>query len=394
MKYLPYLKVIIVCLAMIILSLMINILLRHRRGISRWWRKRAIGKLIVNVILPFVIPLIMSVVTTLFSSDDNRCSCADCQSIFTKHRPILLVTWGLFALALINVVFQIIAWIKEHREEDIRWENAATRYAYNNMFRIFMDKNTRLRGAYHHGLKQGMLTDADIPYNVFSQIRTICWELCDTIGQITQIEKKDLSAAFIYHYCYDGATESDRQWRWITGKGSKFSITLQDYVELPNSTFRYMIHNSVSTLFYNDKKEAEANNQYMFSYRDNSHNRIGSFVAVKVAFSGNDQKLCEGIVMIHSYGYQFLDNMPRQTEEDLKTLILDRIIPVYRHLFQTELAMLYFRHETEPDTKRNSNNNFKHIRCNVEYNKTTWSRKRSIQGFICSIKPKIFVRKK
>lgn len=56
----------------------------------------------------------------------------------------------------------------------------------------------------------------------------------------------------------------------------------------------------------------------MFSYRDNSHNRIGSFVAVKVAFSGNDQKLCEGIVMIHSYGYQFLDSMPRQTEEDLR----------------------------------------------------------------------------
>lgn len=225
MNYLPHLRIVIGCLAMIMLSLIIHILLKHRRAISRWWRKRAIGKLIVNVILPFVISLIMSVVTTLFSSDDNRCSCADCKSIFTKHRPILLVTWGLFAFALINVVFQIIAWVREHKEEDIRWENAATRYAYNNMFRIFMDKNTRLRGAYHHGLKQGMLADADIPYNVFSQIRTICWELCDTIGQITQIEKKDLSAAFIYHYCYEGATESDRQYCFIMTKKRQKQIT-------------------------------------------------------------------------------------------------------------------------------------------------------------------------
>lgn len=389
MKCLPYLIAIIACLAMIILSLIITVLIKHRKTIGRWWRKRAIGKLIINVILPFAIPFVMSVITTLFPLDDNNNIYT-----FTKNKSMFFIIWGLSIFALINMVFQIISWIRQHKEEDIKWENAAARCAYNNMFRIFMDKNTRLRGSYHHGLKQGMLTDADIPYNVFSQIRTLCWELCDTIGQITQIEKKDLSAAFIYHYCYEGATENDRRWRWITGKGSKFSMTLQDFVELPNSSFRYMIHNSVSSLFYNDKKEAEANNQYMFSYRDNSHNRIGSFVAVKVAFSGNDQKLCEGIVMIHSYGHQFLENMPRQTEEDLKTLILDRIMPVYRHLFQTELAMLYFRHKTELDDKEGTNNNSSHIRCNVEYNKTTWERKRSIQGLICSIKQKIFGRKK
>ena len=198
-------------------------------------------------------------------------------------------------------------------------------------------------------MKHGMLSDSDIPYNVFSQIRTICWEFCNTISEITHIEKKDLSAAFVYRYTYKGATDRDKSWRWITGKGSKFNTPLTDFTELPGSSFRYLIHNSISTLFYNDKQDAANKGQYMFSYRDDSHKRIGSFLAAKVAFSGNDDVCCEGIIMVHSYGHKFLDKIPRATEEEFEKLIFDSIFPCYRHMLQTELAMLYFRHETEDD---------------------------------------------
>lgn len=386
MKCVPYLIAILACLGVLMISLLMTVMIKNRKKICRWWKRHAVWMFIVNVALPFLIPIIMALLPFIFNdSQESNCKC---HGDFVNS---MLITWTIIlaALAFINVIFQMILWIKEKKEADIRWENSAARSAYNNMFKILMDKNTRLRGAYHHGLKQGMLTDSDIPYNVFSQIRTICWEFCNTISEITHIEKKDLSAAFIYHYCYDGANKNDQRWRWVTGKGSKFATPLTDFIELPGSSFRYLIHNPISTLFYNDKKEASDKGQYLFSYRDDSHKRNGSFLAAKVAFSGNDGICCEGIIMVHSYGHKFLDKIPRATEEELKDMIFDSIFPCYRHMLQTELAMLYFRHETEEDPSESEDEKKKKetakdehiviedtIYCIKDINKKEWRRVR------------------
>lgn len=323
MKCLDYLFAILACLLVLMVSLGAAVIIKYRVKIWRWWRKHAVSKFLFNILFPFAIPLVL---TLILEWDDLVKKWIKPDALWEdkiKGIAVLLM----FFIAFLNSIFQFVVWIKDIKEADVRWENEAIMHAFENMFEIHQNKNTFFRSAYHGGLTNGILTDSDVPYDVFDQIRKITWGYCHTISRITNISIQDLSAAFVYHYAYESANEGDRKWRWITGKGSKFSMPLTDFIEESDSTFHYMIHNSVSTVFYNDKEEAMKDKKYQFSYRDHSHNFIGSFVAAKVAFSGNDGKICEGIIMVTSYGTRFLDNDKVHTEDELAHLILDDIFP-------------------------------------------------------------------
>lgn len=398
MNYLPYLIAILACVVTLMLSIYVAFFIKHRRGIFAWIKRNLIVRFFIMILMPFIFPLIVTFMLE-FGNVNNEfiirvedCNCeqsSECvceqegtyQLTEKAQKTVDKVSIALYTASGICSILLFIEWIKEHKESNIRWKNEAAKIANNNFHRILMDKNTRIKGAYHHGLKHGMLSDADIPYNIFSQIRSICWEFCSSISQITHIEMKDMNASFIYHYCYKGATKNDQKWRWVTGKGTKFNENLDEFVHHSNSTFHNLVYNNISTIFRNDKKKAEAKGEYVFSYRDNAHKRKGSFFAAKVVFSGNDGACCEGIIVIHSYKFRFLDKIKRATEEELSELITDHIFPCYRHLIQTELAMLYFRHQTEDDEKDENEFNKQeaseyprpmNIDCTMEINKKVW----------------------
>lgn len=372
-----------ILLGIVIVFIICFIILKKRTRIVRFIKKHQIIRFIANVMLPFIVPLALSII--FVQADDKLIDS------IKGNKSILTVVILLISMAIINLVVQFYFWIREKKESDIRWENFAAKHAYNNLYEIHMNKNSQLRSAYHNGLTRGMLTDADIPYNLFEHIRKITWEFCNTISKITDIPTKDLDASFIYHYDYPEATKADQKWRWVTGKGSKFNYALNDYVDETDSVFHYMIHNHVSTLFYNDKSVAVKDRRYQFSYKDYSHDCTGSFVAARVAFSGNDNQLCEGIIMVNSYGKKFLDSSPRYTEKELSHLILDSIFPVYRNLLTTELAMLYFRHQGESTEDP-------YEMCCCKKNHKTWFRSqfnRYKNRFKCiiAINKKIWVKK-
>ena len=363
-----------VLIGTLIALVLICIFVKHRIIILRFIKKKQVVRFLSNVVVPFLIPLILSVLE--FDRTAQR---------WKIEAPESSLVSFLLGIAVMNVIIQFIMWVKEQKEADIRFENLAAKNAYNSLFEIHKNKNVQLRNAHHNGLERGMLTAADIPYNIFDQIREITWGVGRAIGEITGIPTKDLDASFIYRYTYSGAGKYDRSWRWVTGKGSKFRADLNDFAETNDSTFHYMGNNNVATLFYNDKTEAHSLQRYLYSDKDHSHNCVGSIVAAKVAFSGNDEKLCEGIIMVNTYGHRFLDKSPRFTEDELRDLILDSILPCYKNLLTTELAMLYFQHRDEPDDvslpkkkapcvlnggkKKVYKNAFK---CVVEATKKTW----------------------
>lgn len=324
-----------ILLSIIAIILLVWILVRNWRRTLRFFKKKQVLKFVVNVFIPFVIPLAISIITFVPTNQ-----------IDTQK---LAVAIALSGLAVVNLAIQLGIWIREKKESDIRWENNAAKHAFNNLFEIYANKNSQLRTAYHNGLKQGMLTDADIPYNIFDMIRKITWEFCNTVSDITGIHTKDMDCAFVYRYTYSGASKKEMAWKWVTGKGTKFKPKLNDFTLTTDSTFHYMSNNNVSVVFYNDKGDAVKAQQYICSYRDYSHDCKGSIFAAKVAFSGNDDTLCEGIIMVNSYGHMFMDNLPWQTERELKELLQDSIFPCYSKLLTTELAMLYFRHQSEGD---------------------------------------------
>lgn len=370
-----------ILLCAILVSLLVGVIVKYRTKIIRFNKKKQVVRFIVTVLIPFAVPLILSAVD--FRGDENT----------VKFRNMPGPVAILLVIATANLVVQLIMWVKEKKESDQRLENEAASYAFNSLFEIHRSKNSQLRNAHHDGLKRGMLTDADIPYNIFDQIRKITWEFGNTVSRITGIPTMNFDSAFIYRYTYPKAGEKDRKWRWVTGKGSKLGTSLNDFAEMTDSTFHYMGHNNVSTLFYNDKAEAHKAQRYLYSDKDYSHDCIGSIVAAKVAFSGNDHSLCEGIVMVNSYGHRFLDNLPECTEDELAKLILENTLPCFRNLLTTELAMLYFHHRDEPsdgeDTHKNKPittsppSSFREklkmskmrFKCIVEANKKIWTRK-------------------
>lgn len=342
MKCSSLLIAILICVLVSMLAIFIAFLVKYRHKIAKNFKKHQIIKFTVNVIIPFLVPFIISIVLAIDGLPKNNGSFDD----------IPAIVWFLFSMSIIafvNLLLQLRYWIKECKEADLKWENEAYGYAYNNLFQIHRDKGTQLRTTYHHGLRNGSLTE--IPYDVFIHIRKICWEFCGTVSQITGIPPINISASFIYRYTYDGAGDKDKKWRWVSGKGSKFNIPLNDFVQRAGNVFHYMINSEISYILCNDKKLAVENNQYTYSYRDNSHDHIGSFLAAKVAFSCNTGSCCEGIIMVNSYGQKFLDNDNIHTEQELSHLILDKIFPCYRHLLQTELGMLYFRHVDESEVQ-------------------------------------------
>lgn len=44
-----------------------------------------------------------------------------------------------------------------------------------------------------------------------------------------------------------------------------------------------------------------------------------------------------------------MDDIKFLTEDEMKHFVCDEIFPCYRHLLQSELAMLYFCHQSETD---------------------------------------------
>lgn len=365
-----------VLIGILIALVLTCIFVKYRRHILRFIRKKQVARFLINVVMPFLIPLILSMVN--FGET-------------WELKPPNEITGAvafLLGIAVMNLIIQFVMWVKEQKEADIRFENLAAKYAYNSLFEIHKKKNVQLRNAHHNGLERGMLTAADVPYNIFDQIREITWGFGRAIAEITGIPTKDLDASFIYHYTYSDAGRNDKSWRWVTGKGSKFRADLNDFAETNDSTFHYMGNNNVATLFYNDKSVAHSLQRYLYSDKDHSHNCTGSIVAAKVAFSGNDEKLCEGIIMVNTYGQRFLDKSSRFTEDELRDLILDSILPCYKNLLTTELAMLYFQHQDEPDDSLSCKTaprvragkkmrvHKSAFKCIVEATKKTWTKKR------------------
>lgn len=219
------------------------IFVKHRIAILRFIKKKQIIRFLVNVVSPFLISLILSMVDF------------DTWTI-KKPTEITAPVAFLLGITILNLIIQFIVWTKEQKEADIRLENLAAKHAYNSLFEIHKSKNVQLRNAHHNGLERGMLTAGDIPYNIFDQIREITWGFGQAIGEITGIPTKDLDSSFIYRYTYSGAGKYDRSWRWVTGKGSKFRADLNDFAETNDSTFHYMGNNNAAALFYNDKSVA------------------------------------------------------------------------------------------------------------------------------------------
>ena len=201
------------------------------------------------------------------------------------------------------------------------------------------------------------ISEENIPYSVHDYIAEICKSFCDTISKITNIKKTYMSVTFIYRYVYDATSKNGKtHWKWIVGKEGTTTIPLNDFASQSDTLYHYLIdekeNGNSNCVFCNSKRDLEKERHYHMSSRDKAHDYIGSVFGSKLVFGNNATQLAEGILIVSTYGEQFIKKEKQDyNEKELKNLILEELYPYYQRLLETELGMLCLRHDKNKDKK-------------------------------------------
>ena len=123
MRYISIINLIL--LSIIFIFGCIRIIKKHKIKINRYLKKKQVFRFIVNTVIPFVVPLIISVLTLVPGGTKD------------VNTTDWIVTIALLSVASINLIAQYGIWLAEKKEVDIRWENQAARFAFNNLFEVY-----------------------------------------------------------------------------------------------------------------------------------------------------------------------------------------------------------------------------------------------------------------
>lgn len=334
MKWFELLTLVGISVLVIIVALIIKCEWKYQ--IIRWWKKYRVLKFVVNIFVPFIIPFILTFI--LIEPE-----------AFSDRKELFITTLVLWGVVIGNFVLQFKYWKQDRDESLLQWENFASKQAYTGLYRIHKDRKAQYSTASIKGFKNGTLKTKHIPYDIFEQIRKICLEFSEVIGDITGIPAVHISVSFIYHYTSEDI--EDKCWKWVIGRNSKFNGQLEAFIGQKDSMYHHMIHNGIPFIFYNDKKQAVDKGVFYYSAKDRLHNNSGSIFASKFAFNNNAENCCEGLLMITTYGEKFVKKNSEYSEAEFEQLLLDKIFPCYKNLLQAELGMLYFRHKDDEGTE-------------------------------------------
>ena len=298
-----------------------------------------------NYIWEFVVMTLIPIFITLF------------QTVIPDRIVSETLRWIItLVFAIIDCVLIIWLYGKNLRKREVLLAVKTKGTAYSNAYQLCERKRNEIaKRTYpkeNGEAEEFHILKEQIPYNVHDYIAEICINFRDTIAQITSINQEYMSVTFIYHYDYKGATADDKAWRWVVGKESSTRTPLNQFVEREGSLYNYLINGKegkINSIFSNDKKRLAYEGHYYMSARDDDHNKIGSVFAVKVPFGNNAENFVEGVLLVSSYGKQFVEKDSEYTENGLKNLIFEELYPYYQRLLETELGVLYLRHEKKTE---------------------------------------------
>ena len=253
----------------------------------------------------------------------------------------------IFILFTFNVIFALKFYRKKISDEEKEIKNKLKCTSYTNAFELSEKKREYIQRHTYSG--DYSIPEHMIPYDVHEYISDICKNFRNTISDITSISKEHMAVTFIYHYIYKNATDDDKSWRWGVGKESTTRTPLNEIVKKRNSLYCYLINGdgkeNADSIFCNDKKALEQNGHYYMGVRDKDHDEKGSVFGVRIIFGNYADSLVESILLVSTYGKQFIEKENKQFDEiKLKNLLLEELFPYYRRSIETELGMLYLKH--------------------------------------------------
>lgn len=288
-------------------------------------KNKMLKEFVLFTVCPFFIPFINEISTSLINN---------------KLKWLMIIG---FALIDFGFAYRTLM----TKEKDLRddYIQKSVRFAYSGAHEIIERKRDSL--AHETEFSRIDIKENILPYDIHLHINDICREFKKVISSITQINNEFISTTFIYRYAYIGCSEKENQWKWIGGREPISDCDLNDLVKKEDTTFYNIINGNAHYIFGNSKEELAKQKLYHLGRRDEMYNNVGSVFSIKIAFGNNFTTFVEGIITVTTHGKKFIDNMDIvDAEKILRNMIIDEIFPYYRKLLESELGLLYLRHNS------------------------------------------------
>ena len=175
-------------------------------------------------------------------------------------------------------------------------------------------------------------------YGVHKYLHEVCENLKFTIAKIIKAENDYVDVSLIYKYY------GEKEWKWLAGKsGVSGAVNLNEFINDPKTLYSYILsYKDETPLFCNDKSKSKI---YKLGRRDNLFGGKGSFYAMPITFSNNQEALVEAILLISTYGVNFIAlNSTKDEENEFRRILAYEVVPYYVSIIQSELGALYMRH--------------------------------------------------
>lgn len=200
---------------------------------------------------------------------------------------------------------------------------------------------TELKAKYYRDNTYDLvIADKEWPifYEAHNYLYEVCLELKHTVADIIKQESDYVDVSLIYKYC------GEEQWKWLAGKsGLTGSINLNTFVNDSSTLYNYIINNPKEVpAFCNDKTKCE---YYKLGRRDKIFDGKGSFYAIPITFSNNKEALVDAILLISTYGVNFIPtDSGKEKEKEFKRNLAYEVLPYFVSVIQAELGALYIKH--------------------------------------------------
>lgn len=223
---------------------------------------------------------------------------------------------------------------KDKRKVEKKNENART------VLSKIIQLVDRKAGNYRENTYDLVITDKEWPYfyGIHSYLHEVCENLRCTVSDIINAEIDYVDVSLIYRYC------AEEEWKWLAGKsGISDAVNLNEFVRNPETLYYYILnHKEQAPIFCNDKSKSSI---YKLGRRDNLFEGKGSFYAMPITFSNNKEPLVEAILLISTYGVNFIASSKGKDEEnEFRRILAYDVVPYYISVIQSELGALYLRH--------------------------------------------------
>lgn len=171
------------------------------------------------------------------------------------------------------------------------------------------------------------------------QLKSIAKELKTCLSTMTKPSVDNITVSMAYQF--PGVSDHIR---WVDQQEIAQCMQLSQLKSNKCTTFYKVYSEESNFLFFNDKKEAASQGNYVFDKKDQRYHNIGSIICDEISIEDESGKIARIILTISTYGYKFTDSDDKETLDNMSQMIEEVILQQFEKRIRIELALLFVKH--------------------------------------------------